>query len=88
MGELYIDIRKEYDKGFELYKKSLELNKSTYRLVTMITVLVEHYKDYNLARGYYRQLIQMFVSNKVVRDRYLKDEQWNAFLAAEQVLLG
>ncbi|MFT5645776.1 MAG: tetratricopeptide (TPR) repeat protein [Aureispira sp.] len=88
LGELYIDIRKQYDKGLELYKRSLELKNSPYRLVTMITLLVNQYKDYSTAKGYYKQLVQLSLPNQIIRNRYLRDDQWADFLAAEKVLLG
>lgn len=86
LGELYIDIQKKYDEGFELYKRSLELKNSAYRLVTMITLLVHHYKNYSLAKTYYKQLLQLSSPNKIIRNRYLQDRQWNAFLEAEKIL--
>ena len=88
LGELYIDIRKEYDKGLELYKRSLELKTSPYRLVTMITLLVNQYKNYSAAKDYYKQLVQLSLPNQIIRNRYLRDDQWADFLAAEKVLLG
>jgi tetratricopeptide (TPR) repeat protein len=86
LGELYIDIKKEYDKGFELYKKSLELKNSSYRLITMIIFLVHQYKDYKLARMYHKQLLQLSLPNPIIRNRYLQDRQWTAFLEAEKIL--
>lgn len=87
LGELYIDIRKEYDKGLELYKRSLELKRSPYRLVTMVTLLVHQYKNYSDAKAYYKELVQLSLPNSILRNRYLRDEQWAAFLVAEKVLL-
>lgn len=87
LGELYIDIRKDYDKGLQLYEESLDIKISSYRLVTMITLLVEHYKDYGTAKKHYQKLLALFAPNSIVRDRYLRDDQWAAFLAAEQILL-
>lgn len=86
LGELYIDVKKEYDKGFELYKKSLELKNSPYRLITMVSFLVHQYEDYKLARMYHKQLVQLSLPNSIVRNRYLQDKQWNAFLEAEKIL--
>lgn len=87
LGELYIDIRKEYDKGLELYKRSLELKRSPYRLVTMVTLLVNQYKNYSDAKAYYKELVQLSLPNSILRNRYLRDDQWAAFLVAEKVLL-
>jgi tetratricopeptide (TPR) repeat protein len=87
LGELYVDIRKQYDKGLELYQKALEIKSSPYRLVTMITLLVEHYKNYSAAKDYYKELIKRSPKNQTIRDRSLKDNQWNAFLEAEKTLL-
>jgi len=87
LGELYIDIRRQYDKGLELYEKALEIKPSPYRLVTMITLLVNHYKKYGTAKDYYKQLIQRSSPDPIIRDRSLRDDQWEAFLAAEKVLL-
>lgn len=87
LGELYVDIRKQYDKGLELYKKALEIEITPYRLATMVTLLVEHYKNYTVAKDYYKELIKRSPKNQTIRDRSLKDYQWNAFLVAEKVLL-
>jgi tetratricopeptide (TPR) repeat protein len=88
LGELYIDIRKQYDKGLKLYERSLELKHSPYRLVTMITLLVNQYQNYSAAKDYYKQLVQLSSNNQIVRDRSLEDHQWLAFLGAEKVLLS
>ncbi|BDS10042.1 tetratricopeptide repeat protein [Aureispira anguillae] len=88
LGELYIDIRKQYEKGLDLYKQSLELKESPYRLVTMVTLLVDYYKDYALAKSYYKKLVALSPPNQITRNRYLRDDQWAAFLAAEKVLLN
>lgn len=87
LGELYIDIRKEQDRGLVLYKQSLKINNSPYRLVTIITLLVNHYEDYSLAKKYYKQLVALSPPQQIIRNRYLRDDQWNAFLVAEQILL-
>jgi tetratricopeptide (TPR) repeat protein len=88
LGELYIDIRKQYDKGLELYKRSLELESSPYRLVTMVTLLVNQYKNYSVAKDYYKELVQLSSPNQIIRNRYLKESQWTDFLKAEKVLLN
>lgn len=87
LGELYIDVRKQYDKGLDLYKRALEIKASSYRLVTMVTLLVEHYKNYSAAKVYYKELIQLSLPNPITRNRSLQDKQWNAFLKAEKRLL-
>lgn len=87
LGELYIDIRKQYDKGLDLYKQSLEIKTSPYRLVTMITILVNHYKNYSLAKDYYKALIKLSPPNQIIRNRSLRDDQWDAFLTVEKILL-
>jgi len=88
LGELYVDIRKEYDKGLELYRRSLKLENTPYRLMTMITLLVNQYQNYSEAKAYYKQLVQVSLPNPIFRNRYLGDDQWAAFLGAEQMLLG
>lgn len=86
LGELYIDIYKEYDKGLELYKKCLTIEETPYRMVTMVTVLVNHYQNYGDAKKYYKKLISISPPNQIIRNRYLRDDQWEAFLEAEKIL--
>lgn len=88
LGELYVDIRGEQDKGLELYKRALEIEFCTYRLITMVTLQVEHYKDYEQGKYYYEELVQFSLPNKITRDSSLTERQWTAFLKAEGLLLG
>jgi tetratricopeptide (TPR) repeat protein len=86
LGELYIDELGEIDKGLELYEKSIRQEPLVYRLVVMITALVEHKKDWTRAKKYYQQLLASNINHKVERDYALRDDQWDSFLIAEQVL--
>lgn len=86
LGELYIDIHKEYDRGLKLYTQSLDIQQTPYRLVTMITLLVNQYKNYGEAKIYYKILIKLSPPKKIIKNRYLRENQWNAFLAAEEIL--
>lgn len=86
LGELYIDVFGRVAAGIELYKKALQAKPQNYRLMTMITALVQHQKDYTTARKYYKKLLRNSVDNIVQQDQELKDDQWQAFLAAEAIL--
>lgn len=86
LGELYIDVYKKHDQGLILYQQALKIKVSTYRLVTMITVLVLHFKDYGSAKKYLQQLIALSPPNQIERNRYLRDDQWNLFLEAKEIL--
>lgn len=86
LGELYIDIYKEYDKGIALYEQALIIKKTPYRLVTMITVLVLHYHEYSSAKEYYKELIALSPPQKIQRSNFLREDQWQAFLKAEALL--
>ena len=87
LGELYIDVLKEYDKGVELYRQSIASEDQPYRLTVMVTALVENYEDkWEEAYKYYQILVQKYNPRTVKRHRDLKDEQWEAFLKAEKAL--
>lgn len=88
LGELYIDIYGEYTKGLELYRKALEIELSSYRLMTTITVLVLHFDHVKEAIKYYKDLVELSPSNEIVRDTSFTEEQWENFLSAEKVLLS
>lgn len=87
LGEFYIDVRQEYDKGLDLYIRSLEQSESIYRFTTMVSLLVLHYKDFAQAKSYYQRLLAMVEDKEIPRDRDLTDRQWNDFIQAQQQLL-
>ncbi len=86
LGELYIDIYQQNDKGYPLYKKALEQQLTSYRLMTMISLLVNHYKNYAEAKDYYKKLIALSPDQKIVKDHHLTEIQWNDFILAEKTL--
>lgn len=86
LGELYIDVYQRYDEGLRLYQKALKLQASNYLLITSITVLVLHFKDYDNAQKYLQELIECSPLDQIERDEDLKDEQWNRFLEAKAIL--
>jgi len=87
LGELYIDIYDKIEEGLDLYRKSIKIKKSPYRLTTLITTLAKC-QEIGEAKKYYRLLLQKFAPKKIQRAKYLRDDQWEAFLEAQKKLIG
>lgn len=86
LGELYIDEMNRIEEGLALYEKALEKKELNYRLTVMVTALVQHKKNWAAAKKYYQKLLANSMNNKVEKDYSLRDDQWQAFLEAEQKL--
>lgn len=87
-GELYEYIYKDYNKAYDYYERSLQLESTAYRLVIMISLLVHHFDDLTKAQEHYNVLQNNLAYQAQARDSSLTDLQWNSFLEAEKILLG
>jgi tetratricopeptide (TPR) repeat protein len=85
-GELYATVHKDYEKAFIHYKRAIEIKNSNYRLICMVSLLINNLDNLYEGLKYYKMLLNLNPGGPVKRDFYLNDLQWQEFLTAEEKL--